>query len=279
MISFQKDIFSPTVEGTKEIITQAESSNKTKTLTQKFRQEHDDKYKRALPAVCYMATFGQSTNDKGVEARWRKQETAHLTGEVVSDFDHLEENPRTLFVQWQALLDFKQEGILKIFVTPSGKGIKVVSKWRKEWGNLAENQLQTARLLGMERYLDASGKDASRTAFVPMRSDVLYEDEEVYTHFDPECDKTLGEAYRSPNAAQVPLTSEVPCTPPRGEIEGGFSPSASLPSSRCSMPSTARTWARARSTPPSANRRHTGSSGSSTTILNAPLLWPASWTM
>ena len=222
MISFQKDIFSPTVEGTKEIITQAESSNKTKTLTQKFRQEHDDKYKRALPAVCYMATFGQSTNDKGVEARWRKQETAHLTGEVVSDFDHLEENPRTLFVQWQALLDFKQEGILKIFVTPSGKGIKVVSKWRKEWGNLAENQLQTARLLGMERYLDASGKDASRTAFVPMRSDVLYEDEEVYTHFDPECDKTLGEAYRSPNAAQVPLTSEVPCTPPSGGDRGGL---------------------------------------------------------
>ena len=196
MIAFQKDIFSPTVEGTKEIIMEAESSDKTKALTEKFRQEHDDKYKRALPAVCYQATFSESTNDKGVTACWRKQEAAHLTGEVVNDFDHLEENPRTLFVRWQTMLDFKKEGILKIFITPSGKGIKVVSKWRKEWGNLAENQLQIARMLGMERYLDESGKDASRTAFVPMRSDVLYEDEEVYTYFDPECDEIYGDAYR-----------------------------------------------------------------------------------
>ena len=196
MIAFQKDIFSPTVEGTKEIIMEAESSDKTKALTEKFRQEHDDKHKRILSAVCYQAIFEESVNDKGVEACWRKQETAHLTGEVVSDFDHLEDNPRTLFVQWQAMLDFKKEGILKIFITPSGEGIKVVSKWRKEWGNLAENQLQIARMLGMETYLDASGKDSSRAAFVPMRSDVLYEDDEVYTYFDPECDEIYGDAYR-----------------------------------------------------------------------------------
>lgn len=199
MIAFQKDIWSPTIEGTKEIVVKAESSKKTKALTEKFRETGEDQHKRNLPAVCYMATFEESENDKGVKGCWRKQETAHLNGLVVSDFDHLVENPGTLFALWQTMLDLKKEGVLKVFVTPSGKGIKVVSKWRKEWGNLAENQLQIARMLDMERYLDASGKDASRTAFVPMRSDVLYEDEEVYTYFDPECDETWGEAYRSPS--------------------------------------------------------------------------------
>ena len=216
MIAYQKDIWSPTVEGTREIVTKAESSKKTKELTEKFRQTGEDQHKRKLPAVCYMATFEESTNDKGITARWRKQEKALLTGEVVSDFDHLDENPGTLFVLWQAMLDFKQEGILKVFITPSGKGIKVVSKWRKEWGNLAENQLQIARMLDMERYLDVSGKDASRTAFVPMRSDVLYEDDEVYTYFDPECDKLLGEAYRSGESGtekKTPESQQAPATP------------------------------------------------------------------
>ena len=108
MIAYQKDIWSPTVEGTQEIVTKAESSKKTKELTEKFRQTGEDQHKRKLPAVCYMATFEESTNDKGITARWRKQEKALLTGEVVSDFDHLDENPGTLFVLWQAMLDFKQ---------------------------------------------------------------------------------------------------------------------------------------------------------------------------
>ncbi len=206
MIAFQKDIWSPTIEGTKETVVKAESSNRTKALIERFREDNLDQHKRNLPAVCYMATFEESENDKGVKGCWRKQEKAHLNGLVVSDFDHLDENPGTLFALWQTMLDLKKEGVLKVFVTPSGKGIKVVSKWRKEWGNLAENQVQIARMLDMERYLDASGKDASRTAFVPMRSDVLYEDEEVYTYFDPECDETWGEAYRSPSP-----------TPPKGE--------------------------------------------------------------
>jgi hypothetical protein len=143
-----------------------------------------------------MATFEESVNNKGVSGCWRVQEKAHLTGLVVSDFDHVEESSQELFAQWQQRLDFKKEGILKVFVTPSGKGMKVVSKWRKEWGNLVENQRQIAALLYMERYFDESGKDASRAAFVPMASEVLYEDDEVYTYHDPECDVLLGEAYR-----------------------------------------------------------------------------------
>ena len=219
MIAFQKDIWSPTIVGTKENVLKAESSKKTKALIEKFREDNMDQHKRNLPAVCYMATFDESENDKGVKGCWRKQETAHLNGLVVSDFDHLDENPGTLFALWKTMLDFKQEGILKVFVTPSGKGIKVVSKWRKEWGNLAENQLQIARMLDMERYLDASGKDASRTAFVPMRSDVLYEDEEVYTYFDPECDEIYGDAYRRGESGTEKKAPEPQQTEEKSSVE------------------------------------------------------------
>lgn len=230
MISFQKDIWSPTIEGTKETVVKAESSSRTKALIERFREDNLDQHKRNLPAVCYMATFEESENDKGIKGCWRKQETAHLNGLVVSDFDHLDENPGTLFSLWQTILDLKQEGILKVFVTPSGRGIKVVSKWRKEWGNLAENQLQIARMLDMERYLDASGKDASRTAFVPMRSEVLYEDEEVYTYFDPECDAIHGDAYRRGDSGITEKKEETTSQPSENEAlpkkesgEGAFS--------------------------------------------------------
>lgn len=85
---------------------------------------------------------------------------------------------------------------MKVFITPSGKGLKVVSKWRKEWGNLIDNQEQIARMLQMEQYLDKACKDASRAAFVPKAEDVLYVDDEVYTYYDPACDATWGDAYR-----------------------------------------------------------------------------------
>ena len=216
MIAFQKNICAPTTEGSKEMVVNAESSARTKALIERFRQTGEEQHKRNLASVCYMATFGESQNAKGVKDFWRKQETAHLNGLVVTDFDHVEENLLTLHARWQTMLDFKKEGILKVFVTPSGKGIKVVSKWRKEWGNLAQNQLQMARMLDMERYLDTCCKDASRAAFVPMLGDVLYEDDEVYTFFNPECDEVWGEVYRN--------ESPLPASPCRG---GAFSTPAS----------------------------------------------------
>ena len=52
MIAFQKDIWSPTIEGAKETVVKAESSKKTKALTEKFRETGEDQHKRNLPAVC-----------------------------------------------------------------------------------------------------------------------------------------------------------------------------------------------------------------------------------
>lgn len=217
MAGFQKNIFSATEIATKLIVEKAEKNPRTKALIKEFRKTEDDNFKRKLPSVCYMAEFGEGTNGKDVKAAWRLQEHARLTGLVVSDFDKLKESPYELFSQWQEKCDFQKEGILKVFVTPSGKGLKVVSKWRKEWGNLMDNQQQIARMLGMEQYLDEACKDASRAAFVPMASEVLYVVDEVYTYHDPECDATWGEAYRKGEsgsskkvtAAAVPVADHV----------------------------------------------------------------------
>ena len=220
MISFQKHIWLPTITGTKEVVVAAESSPETEEGIMKFRETNKEEYKRNLSAVIYMSSITESVNSNGIKACWRKDEAAQLNGLVVSDFDHLEEDPHTHFPKWKAMLDFKQEGILKVFITPSGKGIKVVSKWRKTWGNLADNQLQIARMLGMEQYLDTSGKDASRAAFVPMRKEVLYEDDEVYTYFDPECAETL---IPSPSEHTTEKGGEDEALPQRGSGEGAFS--------------------------------------------------------
>ena len=64
MIAFQKDIWSPTIEGTKETVVKAESSSRTKALIERFREDNLDQHKRNLPAVCYMATFEESENER-----------------------------------------------------------------------------------------------------------------------------------------------------------------------------------------------------------------------
>lgn len=58
MIAFQKNIWAPTTEASKEMVVNAESSARTKALIERFRQTGDEQHKRNLASVCYMATFG-----------------------------------------------------------------------------------------------------------------------------------------------------------------------------------------------------------------------------
>ena len=82
-----------------------------------------------------------------------------------------------------------------IFITPSGKGIKVVFIARMEWGNLIDNQFEMAGLLGVE--LDESNKDASRMSFSPMAEEVRFIDEERLMNYDnPLYEQTWGTKYR-----------------------------------------------------------------------------------
>ena len=127
----------------------------------KFRETGDAQLKRKLPAFIFQATFDVTTSKSGKTGAWRKQAATHLTGLVVMDVDHVE-NPQEKYMEWKAL-DFGKLGVLLVYVTPSGHGLKVVFKADVAKGNLIDNQHAMAMVLGVE--VDESCKDASRMSF------------------------------------------------------------------------------------------------------------------
>ena len=162
----------------------------------KFRATGDASLKRKLPAFVFQATFDETTSAKGRTGAWRKQAATRLNGLVVMDLDHIE-SPLTLYQGWvDRGLDWKQLGILLIYITPSGKGLKIVFKARLDWGNLISNQHAMAHLLGDDVVVDEACKDASRMSFVCKNSDILYIDKEIFTYENKEYAERYTALYR-----------------------------------------------------------------------------------
>ena len=160
----------------------------------KYRETHDAALKRKLPAFIFQATFDETTSKSGKTGAWRKQAATRLTGLVVMDIDHIE-NPLTLYQGWvEKALDFKKLGIVLIYVTPSGQGIKIVFKADVAKGNLIDNQHAMAKVLGVE--VDESCKDASRMSFICKESDILYIDKELFTYENKEFGERYNAVYR-----------------------------------------------------------------------------------
>ena len=78
---------------------------------------------------------------------WRKQKYVHLSGLVAIDIDHLE-NPNSVFERWQKEVDFKELKIYLIYITPRGKGLRVVFRCELSRGNLIDNQMWMCEKLG-----------------------------------------------------------------------------------------------------------------------------------
>jgi len=104
---------------------------------------------------------------------WRKQKYVHLSGLVAIDIDHVED-PQAVFERWQKEVDFKALKIYLIYVTPRGKGLRVVFRCELSRGNLIDNQMWMCEKLGVEP--DASCKDASRGYFLTSTENFLYDD-------------------------------------------------------------------------------------------------------
>ena len=175
---------------------------RTSELINAFRETHKDSKKRNLPVCCFQACFGLSINKKGVEATWRDQQASHLSGLVMIDVDHVE-NPEEMIDAILDRPDFKDLGILLIYITPSGKGIKIVFIARPEWGNLIDNQYEMAQLLGVGT-IDSGCKDAARASFVPKADDVKYLNYELFTYSNPAYDEQYGDLYRQKPAKTGP---------------------------------------------------------------------------
>ena len=91
--------------------------------------------KSSLPAIIPTIThFAESKDRWGRVSLWRVQQYGYLSGLAVVDGDHVpcvEERIN----EWLQREDFNELGIVCIFITPSGEGVKVIFKAKEEFGN------------------------------------------------------------------------------------------------------------------------------------------------
>ena len=196
MFCYQKNFSNPTLpvdEAQFYALVRAEKWNEN---IDKFRETGEAALKRKLPAFIFQATFDETESAKGKLGAWRKQAATRLTGLVVMDIDHIE-NPREVFESWHLATDdrTKRTGILLVYVTPSGKGLKVVFKADVSKGNLIDNQHAMAKVLGVE--VDESCKDASRMSFICKESDILFIDKELFTYENKDFAEKYEPEYRA----------------------------------------------------------------------------------
>ena len=176
----------------------------------KYRETHDAALKRKLPAFIFQATFDETTSKTGTLGRWRKQAATRLTGLVVMDIDHVE-NPQEVYDSWFKELDFEALGILLVYITPSGKGLKIVFKADVQKGNLIDNQHAMAKLLGVE--VDESCKDASRMSFICKETDILYLDKELFTYENKAYGERYDKEYRDGHSAAERTNTDITDNP------------------------------------------------------------------
>ena len=193
MFSYQKSFVNPTLPVDEEQFYALVSATQWNDNIDKYRETGEASLKRKLPAFIFQAMFDETLSKNGKVGSWRKQAATRLTGLVVMDVDHVE-NPQKKFAEWKTL-DFGALGILLIYITPSGYGLKIVFKADVAKGNLIDNQHAMAEVLGVE--VDESCKDASRMSFICKESDILYIDKELFTYENKEFAEKYDAEYRA----------------------------------------------------------------------------------
>ena len=201
MFCYQKNFVNPTLpvdEAQFFALVRAKQWNEN---IDKYRATGEASLKRKLPAFIFQATFDETESAKGRVGAWRKQAATRLTGLVVMDIDHIED-PYTIYQGWiKKGLDWKKLGIELIYVTPSGKGLKIVFKARLDWGNLISNQHAMAKILDVT--VDESCKDSSRMSYICKESDILYLDKELFTYENKEFAEKYDADYRAGHSRAV----------------------------------------------------------------------------
>ena len=190
MFCYQKNFSNPTLPVDEAQFWALVRATKWNEAIDQYRKTGEASLKRKLPAFIFQAMFDETESKAGKLGAWRKQSATRLTGLVVMDIDHVE-NPREVFESWHLATDgrTKRTGILLVYVTPSGKGLKVVFKADVAKGNLIDNQHAMASELGNVT-IDESGKDSSRMSYICKESDILFIDKELFTYENKEfCEK------------------------------------------------------------------------------------------
>ena len=169
--------------------------------------------KTSLPLVIFIANYEELPNKKEVVARWRQKAGVCLNGLCVMDLDHVVKTfdgqaAREYWEMVSAHLDLKEIGILMVFISPSGDGLKVVFKARLEWGNLIDNQKEMAKFLGVSEFIDEKCKDGSRGHFLTTEQDLLYIDEEIFEYENAEFAAKYNGEYRNGKTQPTNVASD-----------------------------------------------------------------------
>ena len=153
--------------------------------------------KSSLPAIIPTIThFAESKDRWGRIGLWRVQQYGYLSGLAVVDGDHVP-NVEERVNEWLQREDFKDLGIVCIFITPSGEGVKVIFIAHEDWGNLQDNAYTMAEKLGILEYADGQTKNSDHAHFIPKMDDMKYIDwEELFNYQNPAYEEKFGEAYR-----------------------------------------------------------------------------------
>ncbi len=206
MFCYQKNFSNPTLPVDEAQFYALVRATQWNENIDKYRETGEASLKRKLPAWIFQAMFDETESAKGKKGCWRKQAATRLTGLVVMDIDHVED-PREVHGEWLKVHgDLKKLGILLVYVTPSGKGLKIVFKADVKKGNLIDNQHAMAKVLGVE--VDESCKDASRMSFICKESDILYLDKELFTYENKEFSERYTALYRDGHS-QATMAHEV----------------------------------------------------------------------
>ena len=198
----------------------------------KYRETGEASLKRKLPAFIFQATFDETTSKSGKTGAWRKQSATRLTGLVVMDIDHIE-NPREVFESWHLATDdrtdrTRKNDILLVYVTPSGKGLKVVFKADASLGNLIDNQRAMSSELGNVT-IDECCKDSSRMSYVCKESDILYLDKELFTYENKEFAEKYEPEYRANHSGATKTDVVAPASVKQIPVESGQVAAESVP--------------------------------------------------
>ena len=243
MFCYQKNFSNPTLPVDEAQFWTLVRATQWNENIDKYRETHDAALKRKLPAFIFQATFDETTSKAGKTGAWRKQAATRLTGLVVMDIDGLprplqkegslmhltpleifqrwrEEHPE-LFADAKHPLSLEGDGgrLLLVYITPSGKGLKVVFKADPNVGNLIDNQHEMAKLLGVE--VDESCKDASRMSFICKEEDILYIDKELFTYENKEFAEKYDAEYRAGHSGAAAPAAVVNTSNEQGPVEGG----------------------------------------------------------
>ena len=179
---------------------------KTKTGKEKWQNKPLDKkllawaddLKKSLTAFqfcCYQ--FDEATvktkDGKTKKGARRVLKGCHLNGLVMLDIDHVD-NPMEVWEKLQKCEALMARVVL-VHITSSGHGIRIIFIADRQIGNLADQQISFAAVLGYSP--DQSCIDATRNSFAPKEDEILFIDEKrLFTYYDEEFDREFTPQYR-----------------------------------------------------------------------------------